>query len=318
MKKYVPKDSSASPRFCGNRTFMRLQEVETLEDVDVAVVGVPFDTAATFRTGQRLGPQAIREASLLLRPYNHEVGINIFEYCSVIDHGDVVCVPGEVHKTYDHIKAKLLPLVKKGIIPICLGGDHSISLGELRALKEAYGPVALIHFDSHTDTWDSNMGGLKYTHGNPFRRATEEGCLQTDHSIQIGIRGPGMAADDLEVSRGLGFEVITSGELHRMGIEACAERIRERVGDVPAFVTFDIDFIDPAFAPGTGTPEIGGFSTWEGQELLRKGLKGLNLVGMDMVEVLPSYDPGEITAFAASGLIYEFLSMVAWNKREKG
>lgn len=317
MKKYVPKDSSKSPRYCGNRTFMRLSEVETLEDVDIAVVGVPFDTATSFRTGQRLGPNAIREASLLLRPYNHEVGINIFEYCSAIDHGDVVCLPGEIHMTYANIKERLIPIVERGIVPICLGGDHSISLGELRAFKEVMGPVAMIHFDSHTDTWDTSMGGLKYTHGNPFRRAIEEGCLLTDHSIQIGIRGPGMASDDIRVSENLGLEVMTSGELHRIGIEAAAERIRNRVKDAPVFVTFDIDFLDPAYAPGTGTPEIGGFSTWDGQELLRKGLRGLNLVGFDLVEVLPSYDPGEITAFAGSGMIYEFMSMVAWNKRQQ-
>lgn len=316
MSNYRPKDSSNSARFCGNRTFMRLAETRDLENVNVAILGIPFDTGTTFRTGQRLGPSAIREASLLQRLYNHDLDVDIFEYCSVVDYGDVDAIPGDIHETYDRIKKEMIPLLASKIIPICLGGDHSISLGELRAIKETIGPVAMVHFDSHTDTWDKTMG-LKYTHANPFMRAIEEGCLLTDHSIQIGIRGSGVSKEDLSISRGLGLEVITSSELHQIGIEATVKKIKDRVGDVPVFVTFDIDFLDPAYAPGTGTPEIGGFTTWEAMRLVRESLIGLNCIGFDMVEVLPTYDHGEITAYAAAGLIFQFLSIIACNKRNQ-
>ena len=314
MENYRPKDTSNSPRFCGNRTFMRLTETKELENVNVAILGVPFDTGTTYRTGQRLGPSSIREASLLLRLYNHDLDVDIFKYCSAIDYGDVSVIPGDIHESYARMKNELVSLLEANVIPICLGGDHSISLGELRALKDTIGPVAMVHFDSHTDTWDTTMG-LKYTHANPFVRAIEEGCILTDHSIQVGIRGPGVSKDDLSVSRNLGLEVITGSDLHNKGVQEVAQIIKNRVGDAPVFITFDIDFLDPAYAPGTGTPEIGGFTTWEAMQLLRESLIGLNCVAFDMVEVLPTYDSGEITAYAASGLIFEFLSIIAYNKK---
>ncbi len=316
MGKYQPKDSSRSPRFCGNRTFMRLPEVRTLEDVDFIVTGVPFDTGASFRGGARFGPAAVRETSILLRPYNYEQDINIFDFASGVDYGDIEIIPGYIHETYDRMVEQLKPVYEANVVPICIGGDHSISLGELRALKAAIGPVALIHFDSHTDTWD-NYWGMKYTHGTPFRRAFEEGCLIADKTIQIGMRGPLYNPGDINDSREMGFELLTAGDVHRKGIDYVVQRIQERVGDTPALVSFDIDFLDPSCAPGTGTPEIGGFTTWEAQELIRKGLKGLNIKGYDLVEVLPAMDHGDITAFAASGIIYEFITHIALNIKNK-
>lgn len=312
--KYQPKDSSKTPRFCGLRTFMRLPHVKTTENVDFAVMGVPFDTAASFRGGARFGPQSVREASMLLRPYNLEMDVNIFDHCSGVDYGDLDVVPGYIHETYDLMVKQLKPIYEAGVVPLCIGGDHSITLGELRAIKEVRGPVALIHFDSHTDTWD-NYWGMKYTHGTPFRRAFEEGCLIGDRTIQIGMRGPLYQPGDVNDSKDLGFEVLTAGDIHRKGIEYTAEMIQKTVGDTPVLVSFDIDFLDPAYAPGTGTPEIGGFTTWEACELIRKGLRGLNIVGFDLVEVAPSLDAGEITSFAASGILFEFISILADKKK---
>lgn len=313
---YKPLDSARTPRFCGNRTFMRLPEKKTLENVDFVVTGVPFDTGAAFRTGQRLGPQAVREASLLLRPYNYDLELNIFEHVSGVDYGDLDIIPGFIHETYDMMVEQLKPVYEKGIIPICIGGDHAISLGELRAIKDARGPVAMIHFDSHTDTWDQYWG-MKYTHGTPFRRAVEEGCLIPEKTIQVGLRGPLYTPGDIDDSRDLGFEVVTAFDIHRKGIEYTCEKIRKTVGETPVFVTFDIDFLDPAYAPGTGTPEVGGFSTWEAMELIKGSFKDLNIVGFDLVEVLPYKDLCDSTAFAASGIIFEFISQIAQNAKLK-
>jgi agmatinase len=310
---YQPKDSSQSPRFCGVRTFMRLEHIRTTDNVDFAVLGVPFDTAASNRTGQRYGPQHIRNFSVLLRPYNPDMEIDIFQYCSGIDYGDIDVVPGNALQTYDRIVKELRPLLQKNIIPIMMGGDHSITLGHLRAFYERFGPIALVHFDSHGDTWD-HYYGEKYMHGTPFRRAVEEGLLDVDHSIQVGMRGPLYSADDIEDARRLGFEVIPMKEVRKTGFSEVMDRIHQRVGDRPVFVSYDIDFVDPAFAPGTGTPEVGGPTSYEALEYVR-GLDGLNIVGFDLVEVLPSYDPGEITAVLASAIIYEMITLIALKKR---
>ncbi|MFP3723569.1 agmatinase [Priestia filamentosa] len=312
---YKPKDSSKSPRFCGTRTFMRLEPIRTTEDVDFIVAGVPFDTAASNRTGQRLGPQHIRNFSVLLRPYNPDQDINIFDYCSGVDYGDIDVIPGNIHRTYENIEAELDTILEKRITPILMGGDHSISLGHLRAFAKKYGPVALVHFDSHGDTWD-NYYGEKYMHGTPFRRAVEEGLLDVAHSIQVGMRGPLYGPEDIEDAKDLGFEVITMKEVRKIGFDNVMKRIHERVGDKPVFVSYDIDFLDPAYAPGTGTPEVGGPTSYEGLEFV-KGLDGLNLVGFDLVEVLPSYDSGEITAVAASSIIYEMITLIALKKRNE-
>jgi agmatinase len=312
---YKPKDSSKSPRFTGPSTFMRLEQVQTTDNVDFVVAGVPFDTAASNRTGQRYGPRHVRDFSVLLRPYNPEQDINIFEYCSGVDYGDFNIVPGNIHKTYELMEAELEPILKKDITPIMIGGDHSITLGHLRAFAKKYGPVSLIHFDSHGDTWD-NYFGEKYMHGTPFRRAVEEGLIDTDHSIQVGMRGPLYSPADIEDARELGYEVIPMSEVRKIGYNEVMKRIHDRVKDKPAFVSYDIDFLDPAYAPGTGTPEVGGPTSQEGLEFVQ-GLDGLNVVGFDLVEVLPAYDSGEITAVAASAIIFEMISLVALKKKNK-
>ena len=311
---YQPKDSSKSPRYTGPRTFMRLEHVRTTDNVDFVVVGVPFDTAASNRTGQRYGPQHVRDFSVLLRPYNPDQDIDIFEYCSGVDYGDIDVVPGNIHKTYENIEAGLQPILEKNITPIMIGGDHSISLGHLRAFAKKYGPVSLVHFDSHGDTWD-NYFGEKYVHGTPFRRAVEEGLVDTDHSIQIGMRGPLYGPEDIEDARDLGYEVIPMSEVRKIGNDKVMERIHQRVKDKPVFVSYDIDFLDPAYAPGTGTPEVGGPTSHEGLEFVR-GLDGLNVVGFDLVEVLPAYDSGEITAVAASSIIFEMMSLIALKQKK--
>jgi len=310
---FKPKDSSMSPRFVGPRTFMRLPFENTLENVDFLIMGVPFDTAASNRTGQRYGPQSIRDFSVLLRPYNPDQGINIFDYCSGIDYGDVDVIPGNVLKTYDHITEKLDPILDQGIIPVMLGGDHSISLGHLRSFAKKYGPVSLVHFDSHSDTWEDYFGE-KYVHGTPFRRAAEEGLVDTKKSIQVGMRGPLYGPEDMQNARDLGYKVIEMREARKLGIEKVIEQIQQRVGNSPVFVSFDIDFLDPAYAPGTGTPEVGGPTSFEALEYVRK-LDGLNIKGFDLVEVLPTYDSGEITAVAASSVVYEMITLIALAKR---
>ncbi|WP_394172282.1 agmatinase [Guptibacillus hwajinpoensis] len=310
---YQPKDSSKSPRFCGVRTFMRLEQIQTTENVDFAVLGVPFDTAASNRTGQRLGPQHIRNFSTLLRPYNPDMEINIFDYCSGVDYGDIDVIPGNIHRTYDNMIEGLTPLLDADVTPIIMGGDHSISLGNLRAFHKKYGPVALVHFDSHGDTWD-NYYGEKYMHGTPFRRAVEEGLIDTDHSIQVGMRGPLYGPGDIDDARDLGFEVLPMKEVRKLGFDDVIARIHKRAGDRPVFVSYDIDFVDPAFAPGTGTPEVAGPNSYEALEYVR-ALDGLNLVGFDLVEVLPTYDHNEITAALASSIMYEMITLTALKKR---
>lgn len=313
MVKYKAADSQESPRFSGIKTFMRMEYIKTTEDVDFAVVGIPFDTCASYRVGSRFGPSAIRDISSLTKPYNPELNVNIFDYCSGIDYGDVKTVPGYAEDSYEAITADMLPLFKKGIVPISMGGDHSVTLPELRACYQAHGPVALIHFDSHYDTWEEYFG-KKYNHGTPFRIAANEKIIDTSKSIQVGMRGGLYTEADTKMSPDLGFKVLTATQCHKMGMEEVVNQIKERVGNAKAFLTFDIDFLDPAYAPGTGTPEIGGFSTAQALELIR-GLKELNIVGYDVVEVAPQYDVGNITSFAAANLMTEFMAHLAYKKK---
>ncbi len=312
-KGYQPVDAMQYPRFSGIRTFMRLPHVTDLEGVDFAVVGVPLDTGATFRVGARFGPEAIRSASVLLRPYNPALDIAIFEVSSGVDYGDLSVVPGYLPESHARITEGARPLFERGVTPIFLGGDHSVTLPELRAAAAVHGPLALVQFDSHGDVWQGYFGG-KDTHGTPFRRAAEEGLLDLEHSIQVGLRGSIYGPEDIKASRDLGFEVITGPEAHAMGMAAVVERVRRRVGDRPAFLTFDIDFIDPAYAPGTGTPEVGGFTSAQALTLVR-GLKGLNFVAYDVVEVMPAYDPAGVTALLAANLAYEFISLDALRRK---
>jgi agmatinase len=276
---------------------------------DVAVAGIPFDTAASFRSGARFGPSAIRDISVLLRPSNQFHALNPFESLGVVDAGDVLAIPGDIGRTYDAISERWSAMAAVGVVPIGLGGDHSVALGELRGLAAAHGPVALVQFDAHADTWDSYWG-VRYTHGTPFRRACEEGLLDTAHSIQVGLRGSEYAPGDLDETRRLGFEVLTAGDLLHLPPAAAAAAIRERTAARPVFCSFDVDFFDPAFAPGTGTPEAGGPTSAYGLQVVRH-LAGAAFIGFDVVEVLPAHDHAAITALLAATLVFEFLALVA-------
>ncbi len=312
MTEFKPITPQQQPKFAGIKTFMRLPHLKTTQAIDFAVVGVPWDGSTSYRTGQRMGPDAIRRVSLTLRPYNLALDVGIFEHCAGLDFGDVSVVPGYIEDTYDKIEAELCPLVEAGVIPVIMGGDHSITLPELRAIAKTHGPVALIHFDSHTDTNDQYFG-RPYYHGSMFRRAVEENILLPAISIQVGMRGSVYSKDAYDESTSLGFKIVTMSAVRDLGLSRLIEIIKDRVGMSKVFVTFDIDVVDPAFAPGTGTPEVGGFTSAEAIDLIR-GLKGLNFVGFDVVEVLPDYDVAEITALMAANIVYEFLSLIALNK----
>ena len=315
MTDFKPITPQQQPKFAGIKTFMRLPHTQIIQGIDFAVLGIPWDGATSYRTGQRLGPDAIRKVSVTLRPYNLPLDVDIFEHCSGIDYGDLPVVAGYIEDTYARIEVELCPLVEAGIIPVMMGGDHSITLPELRAVAKTHGPVALIHFDSHTDTNDQYFG-KPYYHGSPFRRAVEENIVLAENSIQIGMRGSVYTKDAYDDSTALGFKVVTMSAVRKMGLPELMESVRKRVGQHKVFVTFDIDVVDPAFAPGTGTPEVGGFSSAEAIDLVR-GLEGLNYVGFDVVEVLPDKDPAEITALLAANIVYEFLSLIALNKKTK-
>ncbi len=319
MPRYEPTDAMVLPRFAGVRTFMRLPVLQDLEilkrdRVDFAVVGLPFDTGATFRAGARFGPEAIRSASALLRPYNPEHDLKIFDYIHGVDYGDSPVAPGFIEDSYERMQKYLQPLHEAAITPIALGGDHAVVLAELRAAAAVHGPLGLVHFDSHSDTWDEYWGH-KYTHGTPFRRAVEEGLLDTSRSIQVGMRGSLYGQEDLQNARDLGFVVVPMSELRRRGNSEVLAQIRARAGAGKCFLSFDIDFIDPAYAPGTGTPEVGGPTSADGLELVR-GLTGLDFAAFDVVEIYPQYDPAAITAELAANLAYEMISLIAWKKRE--
>jgi agmatinase len=307
---YRPLDAQVIPRFAGIRTFMRAPHVTDLRGVDVAVYGIPFDTATSYRTGSRFGPEAIRSASSLLRPYHPAHDVNVVETLSIVDYGDLPVSPGDTERTYHQVQEGLAPVVDAGIFPAALGGDHSVTLAELRAVARKHGPVALLQLDAHADTWEEYFG-QRYFHGTTFKRAAEERVLEPAASVMAGMRGSIYAAGDLEGARDLGFTVLTNDELRALSPERYAELVRERVGDRPVFFSFDIDFLDPAFAPGTGTPEIAGFSTAEAVGYLR-ALRGINLVACDVVEVSPSYDgPGQQTALAAANVMFELLALRA-------
>jgi agmatinase len=310
MSHYEPLDAKVVPRFAGVRTFMRAPHVTELGGVDVAVFGIPFDTATSYRTGARFGPEAIRSASVLLRPYHPVLAVNVVESLSVVDYGDSPVSPGATERTYGQIEETMSPLVEAGVFPLALGGDHSITLAELRALARRDGPLCLVQLDSHPDTWDEYFG-QKYFHGSTFKRAVEEGLLDAGRSVQAGIRGSNYGAEDIGDAEALGFTVIPSEELRRLGGEGYAQLVKEKVGGRPVFLSFDIDFLDPAFAPGTGTPEVAGFSTAEALAFLR-ALRDINLVGADVVEVSPAYDgPGQQTALAAANVAFELLALKA-------
>jgi agmatinase len=307
---YRPLDARVLPRFAGVRTFMRLPHVTKLDGIDAAIVGIPFDTTTTYRTGARFGPEAIRSASVLLRPFHPVHELDLVAALSMVDFGDSPVSPGDTERTFGQIEETLATFVDAGVFTLCLGGDHSITLPELRALARHHGPLAFVQLDSHTDTWDEYFG-QKYFHGTTFKRALEEGLLEASASVQAGMRGSVYAAEDIGAARELGFTVVESEDLRSLGPDGYAELVRERVSGRPVFLSFDIDFLDPAFAPGTGTPEVAGFSTAEAVALLR-ALRGIDLVGADVVEVCPPYDgPGQPTALAAANIGYELLALRA-------
>jgi agmatinase len=313
--RFQPADASVAPRYTGVRTFARLPNVTVPHaDVDAAVIGVPFDTATSFRSGTRFGPEAIRSASALLRPYHPPLDVDVFGTLSIVDGGDVEITPGNALRTTEQIAAALQPVVAAGIVPVVLGGDHSIVLGELRAQAAVHGPVALVLLDAHADTWDAYYGE-KYFHGTPFRRAVEEGLIDTRRSLLAGMRGPLYAPEDLQVARDLGFTVLTGDALRTLSPAEYGARVREAVGAGPAYLSFDIDVLDPAFAPGTGTPEVAGLTPHEALAFLR-ALAGLRFGGFDVVEVSPPYDgPGQVTALNAAAVAYEMLALTAVARR---
>ena len=312
--KYGTINSLKSPRFAGVKTFMRMHQVKTVEDIDFAVVGIPFDTCASYRAGTRFGPASIREMSCLAaKPYNPVLDVDIFEYCSGVDYGDVDSVPGYIEESFELITNEMKELFAHGVIPIAMGGDHSVTLPELRACKEVYGSVALVHFDAHYDTI-AEYFGKPYNHGTPFYHAAKEGLVDPGSSIQIGIREGLYGIEDTMNSANLGYESVTAAQMHHMSLEEIIQKIHDRTNGKKVFLTFDIDFLDPAFAPRTGTPVPGGFATWEALELIR-GLKDLDIVGYDVVEVAPAFDANGITSIAAAGIIQEFMSHIAWRKK---
>jgi agmatinase len=307
---YGPPDASKSPRYTGLRTYARCPASTDWDNADVAVVGVPFDTATSFRSGPRMGPAAIREASLLLRPWHPALEVDVFGTLSVVDGGDLDVTPGNAERTTAQIDEGLRPVVEAGATPLVLGGDHSIVLGELRAHARKHGPVAIVLLDAHADTWDAYYGE-RYFHGTPFRRALEEGLIDPNRSLLAGMRGSLYAASDLDEPRSWGFEIVPCDELRTWTAQQYGERVRAHIGDGPAYLSFDIDVLDPAFAPGTGTPEVAGLLPHEAIAFLR-ALAGVAFVGYDVVEVSPPYDgPGQVTALNGASIAYELLALSA-------
>jgi agmatinase len=304
-----PPDASVAPRFTGPRTFMRLPYMQSTADVDLAIIGVPTDDAVSFRSGARFGPEAVRSASALLRPYNPALKVDVHERLSMVDYGDAPTVPGYQVETLERIERHLAPVHEAGVIPLCVGGDHSIALAELRAAAKVHGPLALVHLDAHADVWEQYYGA-RYFHGTVFKRAAEEGLVDTQRSVQAGMRGTLYGAADEDAPGELGYDAIPWAELERLTPDEYGGRVRARVGDAPAFLSFDVDFVDPAFAPGTGTPEVGGPTSGQALAYLR-ALTGIDFRGFDCVEVSPPYDPSGITAWLAASVCHEMASLAA-------
>ncbi|MFD3485078.1 agmatinase [Streptomyces sp. NPDC058665] len=309
-----PPDALAQlPRFAGPSTFARLPRLDEVARADVAILGIPFDSGTTYRPGARFGPEAVRAASKLLRPYHIGLGVEPWTALQVADAGDVGATPFDIPRAVEQIERAARALYANARNIVAIGGDHTIALPLLRAAHEQFGPVALVHFDAHFDTWDTVFGN-PLAHGTPFRRAFEEGLLAADHCMHVGIRHSTPAASDFDDDAALGFATVTTLDVARQGIDRTAERIRQRVGDRPVYVSIDVDVLDPAHAPGTGTPEPGGLTTRELQ-LLLFSLADLDVVGADIVEVSPAYDHAQITALAAAGITFDLLAMFARGRR---
>ena len=305
-----PVDGRLVPRFAGAATFARLPEVDRVSDYDIAVLGVSFDNGTSYRPGARFGPMGVRQASRHLRPgYHVELGLSPFQRAQVVDAGDVPVTPFDIPAAMSQVRDHAAELITGDRKVVAIGGDHTIALPMLRAVAAQHGPVALVHFDAHLDTWDTYFDAPT-THGTIFRRAFEEGLLIEDHSIHVGIRGPLYGEADLADDRRFGFRTIRASDVDDLGIAGTTEAIVDRVGDLPVYLSLDIDVLDPSAAPGTGTPEMGGLSS---RELLRvlRGLTALHLVGADVVEVAPAYDHAEMTTLAAATVAYDFIAMMA-------
>ncbi len=311
----LPIDSLETPRFVGVPTFMRLPQATSLEGLDGAVIGLPSDSGSPFRTGARFGVNAVRAMSIMLRPISpYRGGINVFERLRLADAGDASVVPGYQEETLPRMEESLRTLVDAGVTPFAIGGDHSVTLAGLRAVARRHGPLALIHFDAHSDTWDKYFAGKRYSAGTPFRRAVEEDIVDPSRSIQVGLRGSLFSPTDVSQSIDLGYDVVTTDEMFAIGIEALADRIARRVAGRPVFITFDMDFVDPSAAPGVQTPEAGGPTAREALALLR-ALKGIDFVGCDVVETNPLFDgPGQITALLAATVMSELMALKAESK----
>jgi len=309
-------DAFAVPRFAGLRTFARLPRADDVERLDVAVLGAPFDGGATFRPGSRFGPAAIREASALLRPYSEPLDVSPFAEAQVADAGDAGANPFDIPEAHGAIEREATALHNGGAAVLGLGGDHSVALAFLRAAARRHGQLSLLQLDAHTDTWDAYYGA-KVTHGTIFRRAAEEGLIDPSRSVQIGLRGSVYASADYEENRELGFHTLLARELDDSGVEGAAALARQHL-TLPTYVTVDVDVLDPAFAPGTGTPESGGLTPRELLAILRALAGGPRIVSADVVEVSPSYDPAGVTALAAANVAYDLVCLLVLARRQAG
>lgn len=304
-----PRDAFVSPRFGQVATFMLLPSATSCDGLDVALIGIPYDGGTSYRPGARFGPRAVREQSSLIRPWHPVLKVHPFERLRVADCGDVDVAPISVERTYEAITRRIDEISAAGAIPVSVGGDHSVTLPVLRSLARRHGRLGIVHFDAHPDTWDEYFGS-KFFHGTPFRRAVEEGLVDPARMIQVGIRGPLYGPEDFAFHDQHGIEVIRIEAVKEQGVAWAAGRLGRLRGG-PVYCSFDIDSVDPAYAPATGTPEVGGLSSWEALALVR-GLAGLTLVGADVVEVSPPYDgPGQITSLLAANLLFELVSLLA-------
>ena len=308
-----PPNAIEVPRFAGPDTFARLPRLDQVEHAGVAVLGVPFDSGVSYRPGARFGPQGVRAGSKLLRPYHAALDVHPWQEQQVVDAGDVATNPFDIVAAIGQVEAAARSLLGSADTIVTVGGDHTVALPLLRAVAAKHRPVALVHFAAHLDTWDTYFGA-PYTHGTPFRRAVEEGVLDLDVSAHVGIRGPLYSKKDLVDDAGLGFAIVSTEDVARRGVDDALDRVLSRVGDRPVYVSIDIDVLDPAHAPGTGTPEPGGRTSRELQLILR-GFTGLNLVGADVVEVAPAYDHAELTTIAAANVVYDLLALLALQSR---
>ena len=304
-----PVDATLIPRYAAPATFARLPELREVGRADVAIVGVPFDSGVSYRPGARFGPSHVRASSKLLRTYNPVQDVEPFAAQQVADAGDIACNPFDIQDAIKQIDQGVRAVLDHSDKLITIGGDHTIALPLLRVMHEMHGEVAVVHFDAHLDTWDTYFGA-PLTHGTPFRRASEEGLIDKTGSMHVGIRGPLYSREDLSDDQVLGFQVVGAHDMDDLGWRGVIEQVRRRVGDRPTYVSLDIDVLDPAFAPGTGTPEAGGLTSRELLHILR-GFAELNLIGADVVEVSPAYDHAEMTGIAAAHAAYELVSAMA-------